>query len=215
MNLSRLFFKSMVMAGCWHGQSLPANLTSGNNPYSPIAARNIFGLMPIPTNPPVNAALIAPPAKITPNGIITIFGGAQVLFKVLSSPVPGQPASSEQSYILGEGESQDGIEVQKINMESAIIIFDNHGTIQELPLITGNSPADGQAVTTGVSSSTTRLPNGFVPLWQRVHRRNLPDGSVPDGPPGIGSATPAATGGPSSEPVLSGAQANSSGETPP
>lgn len=215
MNLSRLFFMSMVLAGCWHGQSLLADLTPGNNPYSPIAARNIFGLMPIPTNPPVNAALIAPPAKIMPNGIITIFGSPQVLFKVLPSSVPGQPPAPEQSYILGEGESQDGIVVQKIDTEFAIIIFDNHGTIQELPLITGNSPADGQAVTTGMSSSTTRLPNGFVPLWQRVHRRNLSDGSVSDGPPDVGSASSAATGGPSSEPVLPGSQVNSGGETPP
>ena len=112
------------------------NSASANlNPYAPIVARNIFGLLPIPTNPPVdpNAALATPPPKITPNGTMTLFGVPQALFKVAWPPAGGQPAK-EQSYVLAEGESQDNIEVTKIDQAAGVITFNNNGTVQVLPL---------------------------------------------------------------------------------
>src|SRR5450432_1541947 len=80
---------------------------SPNNPYSPIAIRNVFGL-----NPPQAADTTQssePPPKIIANGIMSIFGQLQVLFK---STVPngfGQPPK-DTSYILSEGQQQDDIE---------------------------------------------------------------------------------------------------------
>jgi hypothetical protein len=116
-----------------------------DNPYAPIVARNIFGLVPIPTNNPADAGPPPiPPPKITPNGIMTLFGKLQVLFKVANPPKPGQPPK-EDSYVLGVGERQDEIEVQKIDEPAATITFNNHGTIQELPLVAGTASGAGAA----------------------------------------------------------------------
>src|SRR5580692_970362 len=92
-----------------------------DKPYATIIARNMFGLLPIPppdTNPP--APPVDPPPKITPNGIMTIFGRDQALFKVATKPKPGQPAK-EDSYVLGEGERQDDVEVVKIDRQGQTI----------------------------------------------------------------------------------------------
>src|ERR1039458_7407646 len=57
-----------------------------NNPYAPIVVRNIFALTP---PPPADAGPPAdPPPKITPNGIMSIFGQLQVLFKVAGTAKP-------------------------------------------------------------------------------------------------------------------------------
>ena len=104
-------------------------------PYASIVARNMFGLLPIPVHNPADDQPPAdPPPKITPNGIMKLFGKYQALFKVANKPKPGQPAK-EDAYVLAEGEMQDDIEVVKINNEDGIITFNNHGTVQELPLV--------------------------------------------------------------------------------
>ena len=97
--------------------------------------RNVFGLNPPPTNPPPQAD--DTPLKITPNGIMSIFGQLQVLYKV--APRSGQPGAKEESYCLSEGQSQDDIEVTHINEKAGIVTFNNHGTVQEIPL--ANAPA--------------------------------------------------------------------------
>jgi len=76
---------------------------------------------------------------------MTIFGSTQVIFKVAAKPKPGQPAK-EDSHVLREGEREDDIEVVKINVKDSIITFNNHGKIQELPLVAASSssgPAPG------------------------------------------------------------------------
>jgi hypothetical protein len=107
------------------------NGVSPNNPYAPIVPRNIFGL-----NPPQAVAPqpTEPPAKITPNGIMTIFGTSQVLFEVAVPPQPPIPAT-EKSYILSEGQRQDDIEVTHIDEKAGIVTFNNHGVVQEIPLV--------------------------------------------------------------------------------
>jgi hypothetical protein len=120
-------------------------ITAGDNPYAPIVARNMFGLVPIPVHDPSQDPPAIPPPKITPNGIMTIFGKVQVLFKVQANQ-PGQPAK-ELSYTMGEGERQDEIEVQKIDEKAATITFNNHGVVQTLELAKGGGgggvPAPG------------------------------------------------------------------------
>ncbi len=102
-----------------------------DNPYAPIAARNIFGL-----NPPQAVAPTAPqpPSKITLNGIMTIFGTAQALFYVDVPPHPPTPAT-QKSYILSEGQGQDDIEVTRIDDKKNVVTFNNHGVVQEIPLV--------------------------------------------------------------------------------
>ena len=122
-----------------------ADPIAASNPYGPIVVRNVFGL-----NPPTPAVPVAPedpPLKITPNGIMSILGQLQVLFKV--APKPGQPGAKEMSYVLSEGQAQDDIEVTHIDEANAIITFNNHGTVQEIPLSSAPAlnmpaPAAGQ-----------------------------------------------------------------------
>jgi hypothetical protein len=107
------------------------NVVLPNNPYAPIVARNIFHL-----NPPkaADAADATPPPKITPTGIMTIFGTRQALFTVDGVSKPGQPGKNE-SYILSQGQRQDDIEVTRIDEKSGVVTFNNHGTVQEIPLV--------------------------------------------------------------------------------
>jgi hypothetical protein len=119
------------IAVCLAG-GLVLNASRGaDNPYAPIAARNIFGL-----NPPQAIALTAPepPSKITLNGIMTIFGSTQALFYVDVPPRPPTPAT-QKSYILSEGQRQDDIEVTHIDDKKNVVTFNNHGVVQEIPLV--------------------------------------------------------------------------------
>ena len=108
-----------------------------NNPYAPIVVRNVFGLSP--TKPEDSATQTDPPPKITLNGIMSIFGRLQVLFKVTNPAKPGQP-DKEDSYILSEGQRQDEIEVFQIDEKNSLVTFNNHGTVQKLSLAKASTP---------------------------------------------------------------------------
>lgn len=135
----RLLILAAAMVGL-----VSASAATADNPYKPIPQRNVFGLNPIPTNNPADQKPPEPPSKIIPNGIMTIFGKVQVLFKVQEPGKAGQPAK-EQTYVMGEGERQDDIEVQKIDEKAAAITFNNRGIVQTLELVkaaaTGGAPA--------------------------------------------------------------------------
>ena len=119
-----------IAVGLLSGLVLNAS-RGADNPYAPIAARNIFGL-----NPPqaIASTAPAPPSKITLNGIMTIFGTAQALFYVDVPPRPPTPAK-QKSYILSEGQRQDDIEVTHIDDKKNVVTFNNHGVVQEIPLV--------------------------------------------------------------------------------
>jgi hypothetical protein len=154
-------FAFLLAVTGWFLTGSPRVFAETDNPYASIVARNIFGLVPIPTNAPVDAVPATPPPKITPNGIMTLFGKLQVLFKVAAPPVPGQPPK-DQSYVMGEGERQDDIEVQKIDEPSATITFNNHGTVQELALAAGAASTAGPASAPAAAFGAPlpgRLPN--------------------------------------------------------
>jgi hypothetical protein len=138
--------------------------------YALVVTRNVFDLnppAPVVTTPGPPAD---PPPKITPNGVFSIFGHTQVLFKAAVAR-PGQPAK-EESYNLSEGQSEDDIEVVRIDEKNGIVTFNNHGTEQELPLIAGQ--ASGGAAPD--SAAPVNLPNmtGRVPLPGAI-------GSMPNG----------------------------------
>ena len=65
---------------------------------------------------------------------MTIFGTKQALFYVDVPPHPPQPAT-QKSYILSEGQSEDDIEVTRIDEKTGVITFNNHGVVQEIPLV--------------------------------------------------------------------------------
>jgi hypothetical protein len=132
------------------------------DPYATVVARNIFGLNP-PPPPDANPPDANPPVKITPNGIMTILGEVQVLFKVAGTPKPGGPPAADESYILSEGQRQDDIEVVKIDEKNSIVTFNNHGETQQLPLVVtqpSSTPSPGLAGGPGAAGG--RFSPGFV-----------------------------------------------------
>jgi hypothetical protein len=164
-----------------------------NNPYAPIVVRNVFGL-----NPPLPADASQsadPPPKITPNGIMSIFGHLQVLFKV--APKAGQPGAKEESYILSEGQRQDEIEVIQIDEKNSLVTFNNHGTVQELPLAKANAPAVNTPVATQGRPFPT--PNSAAPNGENNGRIPVRFGGRSAGGPGaaqnrgMGDGTPLTT----------------------
>jgi len=135
------------------------DLVSADNPYVPIVTRNVFDIHPPPPVDP-NAQPAEPPPKITPNGITGIFGRLQVLFKVSLPAKAGQQAK-DQFYMLNEGQAQDDIEVTKIDEKNSVVTFNNHGTVQELPLAVGT--ASGPAGSAPGPGANVRGP-GFAPV---------------------------------------------------
>jgi hypothetical protein len=131
-----------------------ANNASPDNPYAAIAARNIFGLNPpAPPGPVVNPEDNLP--KITPEGIMGVFGNLQVLFKVAAAKPT--PADKEEYYALREGQRQDGIEVVKIDDKKSLVTFNNNGITQELPLAEpGASGAAAPAKAGGMNPGITQ-----------------------------------------------------------
>jgi hypothetical protein len=198
-----------------------AGLTATNNPlpgnpYAPIVSRNIFGLLPpeAPPDPALEAAKSLP--KITPTGIMGVFGNWQVLFKVAAAATakpgqpgqPGQPAKDD-FYILSQGQRQDDIEVLKIDEKKGIVTFDNHGTTQELPLAAASGTGGGPA---GPSS-----PGGMKPGMAPGGPGGGPSGGPGGGPGGPGGFTRFGAGGgnnggnPNANPGSNGGPGNPNG----
>jgi hypothetical protein len=109
-------------------------------------------------------------AKITTTGIMSIFGSPEVIFKVTEPS-----GSSEKEYVLSEKQRRGEIEVVAINLTNGMVIFNNHGVRQEIPLPhasvfgTGTPDADGLPVSS---------PHPDIPR-----------------PGGLGSGTPSYLGG--------------------
>ena len=161
-----------------------------DQPYATIMQRNVFALVPIPTNAPVDPNAATPPPKITPNGIMTVFGRLQVLFKV-AVPAKGTQPAKEDSKVMSEGDREDEIEVQKIDEAKAIITFNNHGIVQQLPLSatasTGGAPA-GAAGTSFVPpgmnpAAMSGGPMGALGMAGRFGRNRASPPAAPTPPP--------------------------------
>jgi hypothetical protein len=168
---------------------------SADTPYQAIVARNVFGLVPIPVAPPPQSTKPndASLPKITPNGIMTIFGKLQVLFKVSE---PGKAASQEDSYIMSEGDRQDDIVVQKIDEKSATITFNNHGTIQELALVAGKASSGAPGPAASPSPVGIPLPRPGMPAPAGAGGQTVATIGSRFGRGGPGGNNPNAGGGP-------------------
>ena len=155
-------------AGLHAGDVLPSN-----NPYGPIVARNIFHLSP-PQSAADAAADANPPPKITPTGIMTIFGTRQALFTVEGVSKPGQPGKNE-SYILSQGQRQDDIEVTRIDEKNGVVTFNNHGTVQEIPLV--KPPANAMPTLAAPVTAPSDNRGGNSPRFGNRRNRNYSDNS--------------------------------------
>ena len=145
-----------------------------DNPYEKVVERNIFGLKPIPPPPPPPPPPTPPVPKITLQGITSILGYRQVLFKALTLPGPGTPIK-EQSYILSEGQREDDIEVLAIDEQAGTVKFNNHGTEQLLDMKTDSAKATPGAA----------LPPAKAPLPVPVFSQNSQQGGPEEENPAL------------------------------
>jgi hypothetical protein len=147
------------------------------NPYAAIQARNAFNLVPVPNIDAADAAPYSgPAAKIIPNGLMTLFGAPQVLFKVATPVGSGQPPQI-QSYVMSEGDRADGISVTRIDQSAHVITFDNHGTIQTIPIAdagVGGGSVTGSPIAAENQSADQAARGQFV----RQYASSIYDSSV-------------------------------------
>lgn len=87
------------------------------NPYTAIVERNIFGLKdPPPPPPPASEKDKTPPPNINLTGITTLGGSKRAMLKIPATPAkPGQPAKTDQFFMLSEGERDGELEVIQID----------------------------------------------------------------------------------------------------
>lgn len=172
---------------------VPANNASSDNPYAAIATRNIFGLVapPPPPSPEDEAKKDLP--KITPTGIMGVYGHFQALFKV----APAKPAAGAKDdyYILSEGQMQDEITVVKIDDKNSLVTFDNHGFTQQLPLAEaaaagGAAPSPPGGMNPGMAAGTpggNSGPGGIIRFGPGAGGNN---GGFPNSNPGSSGGGP-------------------------
>ena len=177
---------------------VPANNASSDNPYAAIATRNIFGLVapPPPPSPEDEAKKDLP--KITPTGIMGIFGHLQVLFKV----APAKPAAGakDEFYTLSEGQMQDEITVVKIDDKNSLVTFDNHGFTQQLPLAEaaaagGAAPSSPGGMNPGMAAGApggNSGPGGIIRFGPGAGGNN---GGFPNSNPGSNGGGPSGPNG--------------------
>ena len=184
-----LITATAVVVSC-SARSQDAAAPTSDSPYASIVARNMFGLLPIPVVDPKDSQPPPdPPPKITPNGIMNMFGKEEVLFKVAAKPKPGQPAKDE-AHVLAVGEMEDEITVKNINRADGdvTITFDNHGTIQDLPLVAAKDSGGSMPTTGGPPGRTMPTPfprAGFPGVPNRPESMN-PFQGRPTPPPNSG-----------------------------
>jgi hypothetical protein len=132
---------------------------SQGNPYGSIATRNVFGLNP-PAPVVIDTPQGPPPPKITLTGITTIFGPREALYKVSGVPQPGKPPKDE-SYILQEGQGQDDVVVERIDVDKGIVTFNNHGQVQDIPLMAGVASGGSTGTSSGGGEGFQQPQAGF------------------------------------------------------
>jgi hypothetical protein len=208
MKFAGRFIAIAAVVACLAPVGWAAGTPESSPPYAVIASRNVFDLLPLTNNEAADAAALAADLpKITPNGIMNLFGKLQVIFKVAESkpvgrPMPGQP-NKDTSYVMCEGERQDEIEVIKINEADAVVTFNNHGTVQELPLVAaapGGPVVGGRPGAPGGNPGTPGAhppsrAGGIPPPMNRFSPPGRPTGGNPGssgGMPSLGGAASAA-----------------------
>jgi len=145
MKRSNVLSICLLSGAVWAAAAKADESTTAASPYGTIAARNVFALAPleIPSIPDTPAPQLP---KLLPDGVMTILGRAQVLFKVVTLENSPGVQTKSASYIMAEGEQACDVEVIHIDMINRTVTFNNHGTLQEIPLTnvqtgaTGNKP---------------------------------------------------------------------------
>jgi hypothetical protein len=146
----------------------------GDTPYSAIVERNIFDLKdPPPPPPPMESN--APPANVSLTGLMTIFGKKQALFMVQKQMAPGKgggaPPAAE-SYIMTEGQRQDGLEVLEIDVTGKKVKIKNDGTVSTITFEVAK--AGGGGVPMNPTPHMGMGKPGFIPNYPNTPATPLP-----------------------------------------
>jgi hypothetical protein len=112
----------------------------------------------------------SPPPKISLTGITTIFGPSEALYKVAGHGQPGQPPVAEESYILSEGQSQDDVTVEHIDVKKGLVTFINHGVTQDILLAVG--------VASGGASPSSAAPQNHEGFSGRPGANKFPASTI-------------------------------------
>jgi hypothetical protein len=135
----------VLLGGAASGWATTAD--SGNAYHSVITGRNVFGLV-APPPPATPADLRPPPPKVTLIGIVNAFGTRKAVLKSVEArpAAPGQLPALDESLVLREAESQQGITVLAIDETSGCVKIDNHGVPDTLTFEkNGVKPPSGPA----------------------------------------------------------------------
>jgi hypothetical protein len=128
----------ICLAGGLSFLPLVCSAVSDDNPYKSIVDRNAFDL-DSPPDPTTNAPA-APPSDVKLTGIVDIFDKKQALLLV-----KGGPGKPDDSYILGEGERQDAVEVVAIDETAGTVKVNNAGIVSTLTFDKDGVSADSGA----------------------------------------------------------------------
>lgn len=178
--------------------AVDARALSDDNPYKPIVDKNIFHLKP-PTIIDPNVVEGPPPPKITLQGITTILGRRQVLFRAAFAATPGVPPK-EQALVLTEGEREEEIEVVSIDEVNGTVTFKNHGKMQTLNMKDDSVKAPAGVVPVipiNAPGAPAAAPAQAAPGVRTIPSRTMRVPPVPTAPPAPTARAPApTTGGP-------------------
>ncbi len=190
-------------------------------PYGGIPVRNAFALKPVPPPQPPPPPAPPPVPKITLQGITSILGRWQVLFKAQLPPKPGEPPKAETSFVMNEGERDGEIEVLQIDGKAGSVTFKNYGVVQTMTLKDDGAKLSGVGIAPPPPfAGAPQTPvNPFTPQpavssagapgipAPNLVRPTRPGGAAPSVGPGVAvgvpTPMPVASVAPSPQPQLS------------
>jgi hypothetical protein len=126
-----------------------------SNPYQQIPSVNVFRLRPPIVD--IKEDKLPPPPRIVLQGIVSVGGNQQVLFKSVIASKPGQ-VDREFFVILNAGGSHGEITVLEINERAGTVRFSNHGKEQLLSLEKDSVPMTTKITELNSPSAAVRKP---------------------------------------------------------
>jgi hypothetical protein len=123
----KLFKRACVMSVSLLVFSLDAMAGHETENFSAITRMNVFRLNP--PQPVTTVERIQPELpRVSFGGLATLLG-SQVLLTIQTK---AKPVATDDSCVLGEGESRNGVTVLKIDVESGTVLLTNQGEQQTL-----------------------------------------------------------------------------------